>query len=148
MRLLTEAVVSYCFRDLLPMKRTIHLDVSIQNVRKTGAQAYAESWIEDRRRLNNIEIDNKMGSLYEYVRTLCHEFVHIKQYTLGELQDKDGKMLWKGDDHTNTAYCRQPWEKEAFAMEHGLAKKYLKEELGMTLKEAKQIKVRGYKYFT
>ena len=64
------------------------------------------------------------------------------------MTDKDGKTIWKGDDHTNTAYYRQPWEKEAFALEHKLAKKYIKEELGITLKEAKQIKVRGYKYFT
>ena len=144
MRLLTEAVVSYCFRDLLPKKRTINLDISIQNVRKTGAQAYAESWIEDRKRLNAIEIDNQPSNLYEYVRTLCHEFVHIKQFTLGELKD----MTWKGVDHSNTAYCRQPWEKEAFAMEHALAKRFLKEELNLTLKAAKAINARGYKYFT
>ena len=147
-RFLTEDVCILLFKELLPRKHTLHLDIRIQNVRKTGASGYAESWIENRRRLNHIEIDNQMGSLYEYISTLCHEFVHIKQFTLGELTDKNGKTIWKGDDHTNTAYCRQPWEKEASAMEHGLAKKYIKEELGMTLKEAKQIKVRGYKYFT
>jgi hypothetical protein len=63
------------------------------------------------------------------METLAHEMVHVKQDVKGETKERyrgGFKMYWKGEDHTETPYRKQPWEKEAFKLEKRLVKKYLK----------------------
>jgi len=46
-----------------------------------------------------------------WMSTLAHELVHVKQFARKELTEN--LQYWKGKDHTETAYWEQPWEKEA-----------------------------------
>lgn len=46
-----------------------------------------------------------------WITTLAHEFVHVKQFARGELNE--GLTRWKNKNHEKTEYWDQPWEKEA-----------------------------------
>lgn len=70
-----------------------------------------------------IEIHNRL-SKEDYVKTLCHELVHLKQIIKGDLKTKSGKRYWKGieieDDYEN-----DPSEIEAHSMESILYQEFL-----------------------
>lgn len=53
----------------------------------------------------------------EIAYTICHEMKHIEQMYSKRLEYKDGKTLWKGEDHSRTDYFDRPWEKEAYSFE-------------------------------
>jgi hypothetical protein len=55
---------------------------------------------------------------------LAHELVHAKQFIKGELHPNLNR--WKSLDYSNTAYSRQPWEKEAYLLEDKLLETYWK----------------------
>lgn len=71
---------------------------------------------------------NKKLSEEDLMETLAHEMVHVKQIARGERQERyrgGYKVIWKGVDHTNTPYSKQPWERQAYRMEKKLVKEYL-----------------------
>ena len=83
-------------------------------------------WASDcdyRPREFEIEIHNRMTP-ENYTKTLLHELWHVYQHVKNQLKDKYNKRLWRGIDHSDTAYAKQPWEKDATRMEEILYKKY------------------------
>ena len=83
-------------------------------------------WASDcdyRPREFEIEIHNRMTP-ENYTKTLLHELWHVHQHVQNQLKDKYNKRLWRGIDHSDTAYAKQPWEKDASRMEEILYKKY------------------------
>jgi hypothetical protein len=61
----------------------------------------------------------------DWLSTLAHEMVHVKQFARGEL---DAQLTrWKTKDHHNTEYWNQPWEKEARRLQHKLTNEFRKE---------------------
>jgi len=65
----------------------------------------------------------------EILKTLAHEFVHIKQYVQGDLNDSQTE--WKGEacDSDAMDYYSLPWEVEAFGLEVGLFTNFAKKEV-------------------
>jgi len=65
---------------------------------------------------------------YDLLSTVAHEMIHVKQMANKELEidEETKRKYWKGIDHTDTKYSKQPWEKEAFDNETKLAKKFMK----------------------
>lgn len=59
-----------------------------------------------------------------WMSTLAHELVHVKQFARGELTEN--LQYWKGKDHSETKYWDQPWEKEARRLQVQLMTKYMK----------------------
>jgi hypothetical protein len=57
-----------------------------------------------------------------WVSTLAHELVHVKQFARGELNEQ--LTHWKGRDHSDTEYWDQPWEKEARKLQHKLVMEF------------------------
>lgn len=55
----------------------------------------------------------------EMMSTLAHEMVHAKQFLRGELI-AEPNWQWKGRAAKNYRYKNQPWEREAFRLEHEL----------------------------
>ena len=144
MRTIAEDVCYETLKHLMPRKRNLELDILITNTLKEGAYgfAYASQADEDGPATSYIEIENKPQNLYSFIETLCHECVHIKQYARNEIKETRGKTMWKGKDHTDTSYWKQPWEKEAFGLQKELAKTYLKRK-GISMAAAKRIGVRS-----
>jgi hypothetical protein len=58
-----------------------------------------------------IEINRNL-SKEEYEKTLIHEMIHIEDYIIGNLSEKNGKLLWKGK-----VYDDEPWEIRAEELE-------------------------------
>ena len=69
----------------------------------------------------------------------------MKQYLKGELTTEGKVELWHGEDLSGLPYEQQPWEVEAWAGQHSLAKEFIKKELGITLKLAKTLSPRTLK---
>ena len=65
----------------------------------------------------------------EILKTLAHEFVHIKQYVEGDLNDSQTE--WKGEaiDSDAVDYYSLPFEIEAFGLEVGLFTNFAKKEV-------------------
>jgi len=71
-----------------------------------------------------IELDRTL-ELYDLIETICHEMIHVKQYTFGELVDQGNKALYKNhlyeiDDLSS------PWEQEAYEKENFYTNLFLK----------------------
>ena len=63
---------------------------------------------------------------------LAHEMVHVRQYVTNELIDKGTYCIWRGKKYTefepnSDDYFFSPWEVEAFGMQVGLYRLYLRE---------------------
>lgn len=130
-RNLTEQAARFIIGELVPRKRKLELDIQIHTM---------EHWVGLCEHLDTNEFEINIHSkqnLYEYIATLAHELVHMKQYLRGELASDFRRMKWMGKDMTDLPYSKQPWEIEAQELQHGLAKDFIKGELDMTLKQAK-----------
>ena len=64
----------------------------------------------------------------EILKTLAHEFVHVKQYVYEELNEE--QMQWQGQSFDSDAvdYFELPWEIEAYGREAGLWNNFAKKE--------------------
>ena len=58
-----------------------------------------------------------------WMSTLAHELVHVKQFARGELDP--ALQYWKGKNHMDTEYWQQPWEIEARKLQQKLMKAYM-----------------------
>jgi len=64
----------------------------------------------------------------EILKTLAHEFVHIKQYVEGDLNDSQTEWKGKAIDSDAVDYYSLPWEVQAFGLEVGLFTNFAKKE--------------------
>lgn len=67
----------------------------------------------------------------DFIETLCHEIVHLKQYARNQLREtyvKSHKIWWYKEDHTDTPYDLQPWEIEAGLLERELYLNFINNE--------------------
>ena len=64
----------------------------------------------------------------EILKTLAHEFVHVKQYVYEELNEE--QTQWQGQPFDSDAvdYYELPWEIEAYGREAGLWNNFAKKE--------------------
>jgi len=140
-RNLTEDAARYIIKQLLPRKRTLYLDIHIHNILKEDAVGYC---MRVDRNEYELELHNR-GSLYEYISTLAHELVHLKQYDQAELRFKHMKQYWMGVDMTDVAYEKQPWEIEARKLQPLLAKDFIENETDYTVLECEELSPRTLK---
>lgn len=63
------------------------------------------------------ELDRK-----ESIEVLCHEVIHMEQYTSGDLYYIDNQVTWKGDilDLDSKEYESRPWENDAYSRQNVL----------------------------
>ena len=132
---IAEEAVRFYIKKLMPRKRSLIIDLKIRNLLKDDVAGLCER-VE--RNYFIIETHHR-GSLYDFLSFLAHEVIHLKQYATGQLCTSGKTELWNGEDHTHTPYKKQPWEIEAWGNQHALAKDYIKNELGLTLKATKEI---------
>lgn len=65
----------------------------------------------------------------EILKTLAHEFVHIKQYVEGNLNESQTEWQSETIDSDSMDYYSLPWEVEAFGLEVGLFTNFAKKEV-------------------
>jgi hypothetical protein len=123
---IANKVVHWCIKEMMPRMRTLEIVVNLKDLK--GA-AYGYCMEGDNNREFDVEIDKNL-SLFDFVATICHEMVHVKQYARRELRyDAYGNTMWKKGRYNTVDYENAPWEKEAFKMERGLALKCFEEVL-------------------
>tara|TARA_B100000475_G_scaffold61123_1_gene43103 strand:- start:157 stop:519 length:363 start_codon:yes stop_codon:yes gene_type:complete len=109
--------------------KTLMVECELTKI-EDGVLGYAWS-VEDNRDCM-IQIDSRLSrdvSRDKFIETVCHEMVHVWQIATNRTKEtyRDGhKQLWKCKDgkyrnYGKTAYERQPWETEAYALEGRLA---------------------------
>ena len=131
-RQLAYEVAEFCIEKLMPRHRTLDITIELNRCADTGAMGYC--CVGDHNREYVIEIDNRIykHDIKEFITTLCHEMVHVMQTAKGvmrELSRPRMRMMWKGIDHTDTPYSRQPWERQAFRMQKKLANEFIRNNI-------------------
>jgi len=111
--------------------KTLEVKIIFDPIRCARDECLGEVWWVDRKdkpRKYTMLIDPASN----IARVLAHEFVHIKQYVLGQMIDQSkGLVVWKrrvikdaSHIEDRAKYKALPWEKEAYGKERKLLKKY------------------------
>ena len=128
-RQVAENVVYYMIKKLMPRLRNIEIEVKLKKLTDDDAVGYC--MMLDHRRDYLIEVSKDL-TIKDFVMTLCHEMVHVKQYVRKEMDDWNGVAVarWKGGTVLpNTSYYDLPWEKEAYRLQAKLAKECWNKEI-------------------
>ena len=133
-------MTEYALSSLIPSKRlrdNLMIDIHLRHHSNEGEAKLAEGTNRYRPRAFKIILDHHrmetnemtgetrtdMEWFVEFLKTLAHELVHVKQYVLGELRSRDVGLLYKGINHDPEnlmEYFELPYEIEAYGREKGL----------------------------
>ena len=124
-RALAEKTVAWSIKKLgLNRMSSLSIDVVLRKMKK-GEYGYCN--IIESNRSFIIEV-NKNVSLKDFVSTIIHEMVHVKQFARNEMSAYG--MRWKTRIVSeNTKYVDLPWEKEAYKLEKKLIELIWKENI-------------------
>jgi len=136
-RTLAEEVMWFCIETLMPRMKNLMVECELKKI-DDGVLGYAWS-VEDNKDCL-IQIDSRLSrdaGRDKFIETVCHEMVHVWQMATNRTKEtyRDGhKQLWKCKDgkyrnYGKTAYERQPWETEAYALEGKLAELFKEYEI-------------------
>ena len=120
-RKIAENVIYHMLKKLMPRVRSIDIECRLC---KMNDDAVGYAMMTDNRRTYQIDICKDL-SIKDFVMTVCHEMVHVKQYFRREMNDWNGvtDARWKRSTvPAKTKYYDLPWEKEAYQMQAKLAK--------------------------
>lgn len=144
-----DAVKFFCENFLHP--RTAARIESVSIVYRKFDKEYADSIAycdpedsDEQRRptIFTIEINEKYRDMKvrEYVLTIFHELVHLRQYATGQLRSlNDGSATWKGKNYPeDTVYWLMPWEVEAQGLEVSIYQLFIAKHPGYNLKRYKR----------
>lgn len=81
-----------------------------------------------------IELDTHLDKEL-YIKTLLHELTHLRQWVVGSLRSKRGKMYYGKKCVEDYEYWYQPHEVEAREQEETLYLEYLREVEGVPVQE-------------
>ena len=73
---LTEKVVHFCIKELMPKVRTLDIEVSLKNKLDGNVDGY--HWHGDSNRQHFIEVSKKLKD-DDFTTAIMHEMVHVKQ---------------------------------------------------------------------
>jgi phenylpyruvate tautomerase PptA (4-oxalocrotonate tautomerase family) len=124
-RALAEKTVAWSIKKLgLNRMSSLSIDVVLRKMKK---DEYGYCNIIESNRSFIIDV-NKNVSLKDFVSTIIHEMVHVKQFARNEMSAYG--MRWKTKTVSeNTKYVDLPWEKEAYKLEAKLIKLIWKENI-------------------
>lgn len=124
-RALTEKTVAWSIKKLgLSRMSSLSIDVVLRKMKK---HEYGYCNIVDNNRNFVIDI-NKNVTIKDFVSTIIHEMVHVKQFARNEMNGHN--MQWKSKIISeDTDYMDLPWEKEAYKLEAKLIELIWKENI-------------------
>lgn len=124
-RALAEKTVAWSIKKLgLNRMSSLSIDVVLRKMKK---DEYGYCNIIESNRSFIIDI-NKNISLRDFVSTIIHEMVHVKQFARNEMSAYG--MRWKTKTVSeNTKYVDLPWEREAYKLEAKLIELIWKENI-------------------
>lgn len=120
-REIAHRTVAYCIDQLMPKSKKLEIEVQLTNIKNSDAVGFT-CMMEDRYHFE-LEIE-KNQTLREFIGTITHEMVHVKQYYKNQMDDqpKNGHYRWNKEKiDVKTPYSDLPWEKEAYELQYKLA---------------------------
>ena len=119
-----EDVVVWFLHKYLP-RHHITIEVLHRGLRREQSYGYCSvSGNIYRPREFLIEIDPKLD-LELYTRTIIHELIHLRQWVLGVLKERKGKMYYRDIKCEDLDYWEQPHEIVAHGLEESYYHDYL-----------------------
>lgn len=116
---------TFFINSLLPRKRKYDITVTAVNDLIDKEETFGECWSWSPN-VYCIRFD-KNQTQENRIKTLAHEFVHLKQFAFGELKFLTQFNIWQDKIFYHEAkYNLVPWEREASKMENVLYDRYIK----------------------
>jgi hypothetical protein len=127
---LCEDVTTWFLNKFLP-RHKIEVEILHRGLRREGVYGYCDFVGESYRpREFLIEIGTYFNEEL-YIKTLLHELTHLRQWVVGSLRSKRGKMYYGKVSVEDIEYWYQPHEIEAREQEETLYVEYLTEKRGV-----------------
>ena len=136
-KLLCEDVTTWFLNRFFP-RHKIHVNILHRGLKREGVNGYCDIVGEQYRpRHFLIELDTYM---YEelYIQTLLHELTHLRQWVVGSLRVRYGKLCYSKEPVEKYEYWYQPHEVEAREQEETLYLEYLLETRGVPVPQVVQ----------
>lgn len=124
-RILAKQVAEFCKKKLFPKTKNVMVDIKLV-YGLTKNEGVAGDCFDEGDRTFLIRIDAGMKKDL-FIETLCHEMVHVKQYSKGELYQLSSRPVHRWHREyipLDIDYENRPWEIEAFELEEQLAKEF------------------------
>ena len=129
---LCEDVVDWFITKFLP-RHKLHIGIEHKGLKREEVVGYCDidSQYGDVHKPRDFSIDLQANMCKtEYIITLLHELVHLRQWVRGQLKFKSGRMVWDGIKVSDMDYAIQPHEIEAFDSEWPLYLDYMWDTTG------------------
>ena len=127
-RELVREIAQFVHKKYTPRHTSIEVAVSIRKVfDDEGVVGYCWPLQTHRPREFEMQVEST-STLDDFIKTVIHEFVHVKQYVKGELVDGIrgcASVKWNGKDHTRTPYSNHPWELQAYNLQESLYNEFM-----------------------
>jgi hypothetical protein len=132
-----EDVTSWFLNRFFP-RHNIHVDILHRGLNREHVYGYCDVVGQTYRpRHFLIELNTHMDEEL-YIKTLLHELAHLRQWVVGSLRSKRGKMYYDKECMENYDYWHQPHEIEAREQEETLYLEYLIEKNGVPVSKPVQ----------
>ena len=136
-KLLCKSVTTWFLNKFLP-RHKIELEILHRGLKREEVYGYCDYVGESYRpREFLIELQSHMDEEL-YIKTLLHELTHLRQWVVGSLRSKRGKMYYGKECVEDIEYWYQPHEIEAREQEETLYFQYLRETQGVSVQEVVQ----------
>lgn len=132
-----EDVASWFLNKFFP-RHKIYVEIVHRGLRHEGVRGWCDVLEETYRpREFIIELNTHMPEEL-YIKTLLHELTHLRQWVVGSLRQKRGKMYYDKECMEDYEYWFKPHEIEAREQEETLYVKYLTETQGVPVRKVAQ----------
>ena len=133
-KILCEDVTSWFLNEFFP-RHKIHVEIIHRGLKREQVYGYCDT-LNDSYRPRDflIELQTHMDTEL-YIKTLLHELVHLKQWVVGSLRVRYGKLCYSKEPVEKWEYWYQPHEIEAREEEERLYVEYLLNKKRMTVNE-------------
>ena len=132
-----EDVTSWFLNKFFP-RHKIAIDIVHRGMNRECVYGYCDVVGETYRpRHFLIELNTHMDEAL-YIKTLLHELTHLRQWVVGSLRLRSGKMYYDKEPVEFYDYWHQPHEIEAREQEETLYVEYLYDELNVPVQEVAQ----------
>jgi hypothetical protein len=134
-KLLCEDVTAWFLNKFLP-RHKIDVEILHRGLKREHVYGYCDVVDETYRpRDFLIELDTHMDKEL-YTKTLLHELVHLRQWVVGSLRLRYGKMCYGKEPVEKYEYEYQPHEIEAREQEETLYEEYILETTGVDISDS------------
>jgi hypothetical protein len=125
---LVREAAAYFLNLLLPLKRKIRISIHLESGLIADQGVFGECYhIGKSPSKYKIRLDSGMPD-FMLIKTLAHEFVHIRQFDCSELVLTQGCSKWQGVSYSEEQFkpTKEPWEVEPRALELPMTKEFFR----------------------